>query len=441
MQTTPNPTHERIDIDPPTTQRLSKVIVATALVGGLEIFDFTIFGFFAATIGEQFFPSTDPMTSLLLAAGTFGVGFFMRPLGAISIGAYADRVGRRTAMTTTCWLMALGTAAIGFCPPFSAIGLAAPVIVVLARAVQGFAAGGELGAGASYLLEAGPVLRRGFRVSWQLAGQASAALLGAMLGVLLTSTLSPANLASWGWRIPFIVGLLVAPLAIYVRRQLREIPLPAATHATGATHVRHRAPLVELWRDHRSTLILATLTMIWHTVTVYVVVYYMPSYLMRVMHLPAAVGFRSAALSALLLAIVSPVSGLLADRLRRRKPLVLATSGATALFVVPVFMMITRAQGTLPLLLGVGAICVLVALGTSVNLLLVLEALPARVRASGLATSMAVAVALFGGTAQFVVTALIKWTGNPLSAAWYVALACATSFCAFVLFRERAHRG
>lgn len=438
QQTPPNSADERIDTATPPAQRLSKVIVATALVGGLEIFDFTIFGFFAATIGEQFFPSTDPMTSLLLAAGTFGVGFFMRPLGAILIGAYADRVGRRTAMTTTCWLMALGTAMIGFCPPFSAIGLAAPVIVALGRAVQGFAAGGELGAGASYLLEAGSVARRGFRVSWQLAGQASAALLGALLGVLVTSMLSPAHLASWGWRIPFFVGLLVAPLAIYVRRQLREIPLPVVTQAM---NVRHRAPLVELWHDHRRTLILATFTMIWHTVTVYVVVYYMPSYLMRVMHLPAAVGFRSAALSALLLAIVSPVSGLLADRLPRRKPLVLATSGAIALLVVPVFMAITRMPGTLPLLLGVGVICVLLGLGTSVNLLLVLEALPARLRASGLATSMAVAVALFGGTSQFVVTALIKWTGNPLSAAWYVALACTTSFCALVLFGERSRGG
>ena len=184
-------------------------------------------------------------------------------------------------------------------------------------------------------------------------------------------------------------------------------------------------------------MILATLTMIWHAVAFYVVVFFMPSYLTRVMHMPAVVGFRSAALSALVLAILAPVSGLLADRLRRRKPLVLLTSGATALLVYPVFVMIAGAQSVVPVLWGVGIVSVLVALGTNAGFLLVLERLPPGVRASGLAISMAVAVALFGGTAQFIVTALIKWTGDPLSAAWYVAFACVVSFCAFLMFDER----
>jgi MFS transporter, MHS family, proline/betaine transporter len=408
-----------------------KAITATSLISGLETFDFTAFGLFAATIGDQFFPSTDPMTSLLLAAGTFGVGFFTRPLGAVLIGAYADRVGRRKALMMTCLLMAAGTAAIGLCPPFSTIGVAAPLLVVMVRLLQGFAAGGELGTAATYMLETGPVSSRGLRVSWQLAGQGTAALLGACLGLFLTRTLSPASLASWGWRIPFLAGLLVAPLGVYVRRRLDETPRPITNAA------RTLAPWAELRREHARTMILATLTMAWHTVTFYVVIFYMPSYTMRVMHMPASMGFRSSTLAALLLAVLSPLSGLLVDRLPRRKPLVLAASGATALLIYPIFVVIAGAHTAVPMLCGVGIISILLAFGTTPGFVLVLEGLAPGVRASGLAIALAFAVALFGGTAQFVVTALIKWTGNPLSAAWYVALACATSFCALMLFDER----
>jgi MFS transporter, MHS family, proline/betaine transporter len=408
-----------------------KAITVTSLISALETFDFTVFALFATTIGDQFFPTADPMTSLLFAVGTFGVGFFTRPLGAFVIGAYADRAGRRKALTMTCLLMAPGTAAIGLCPPFSRIGLAAPLLVVMARLLQGLAAGGELGTAATYMLESGPVSRRGSRVSWQLAGQGTAAFLGACLALFLTRTLSPASLASWGWRIPFLAGLVVAPLGFYVRRRLDEIPRPLASVT------RARALWSELSREHGRTMILAMLTMAWHTVTFYIVIFYMPSYMMRVMHMPATLGFRSTTLATLLLAVLSPISGLLVDRLPRRKPLVLATSGATALLIYPVFVAIAGAQTVVPILCGVGVITILVALGTSAGFVLVLEALPASVRASGFTTSLSIAVALFGGTAQFVVTALIKWTGNPLSAAWYVALACVTSFCAFVLFDER----
>jgi len=412
-------------------RELLKIVVATSLVTCLELFDFTVFGYFAVMIGDQFFPTTDPMTSLLLAVGTFGVGFFMRPLGALVIGAYADRVGRRAAMTITIWLMALGTATIAVCPPFAAIGLAAPLIVIVGRLLQGFAAGGEVGVAVTFAMEAGPASRRGVLVSWQYAGQGGAALLGALLGALLTSTMSPASLALWGWRIPFLIGLLIVPVGLYLRRQLREGPVP------GASSRNTRIPLVELCREHGGTLVLATLTKIWSTVPAYALISYMPSYLTRVMHMPAIIGFMSSTLSTLLLVVISPLSGLLADRLHRRKPVALITSGATALLAYPVFLMITHAHGPLPILLGTGLISVLLALGTSIGALLVLEAFPARVRASGFAISHALGVTLFGGTAQFIITGLIKWTGDPLSAAWYVAPACSVSFFALLAFKER----
>ncbi|ANB75239.1 MFS transporter [Paraburkholderia phytofirmans OLGA172] len=417
-------------------RELLKAIIAASLVTGLEMFDFTVFGFFAAMIGDQFFPATDPMTSLLLAVGTFGVGFFMRPLGAMLIGTYADRVGRRAAMTRTSWMMALATAAIALCPSFATIGVAAPLILVAARSLQGFALGGDIGVAATFVMEAGPVSRRGYLVSWQLTSQGAAALLGASLGLLLSSTLSPAALASWGWRIPFLIGLLIAPVGLYIRRRLREDPAPSAT-----ADARHAgAPLAELYRHHSATIVLAMLMMMGQTIPVYAIVYFMPSYVTRVMHMPALTGFMASALSALLLVVIPPLSGRLVDRLPRRKPLALLSSGCTALLVYPVFLLIAGANSALPILCGVALISVLVATGAGVIALLVLEALPARVRASGMATAHALHVALFGGTAQFIVTGLIKWTGNPISAAWYVAPACFMSFCALALFKEQSVR-
>jgi MHS family proline/betaine transporter-like MFS transporter len=275
------------------------------------------------------------------------------------------------------------------------------------------------------------VSRRGYLVSWQFVSQGAAALLGATLGVLLSSTMSPADLALWGWRIPFLIGLLIAPVGLYVRHRLRDDAVPAnAVHVAGP-------PLAELCRHHGKTILLAMLMMMGQTIPVYAIVYFMPSYATRVMHMPAVIGYMASTLSALLLVVIPPLSGRLIDRLPRRKPLALFASGCTALLVYPVFLMITHASSALPVLCGVGLISTMVALSAGAITLLVLEALPARVRASGMAVSHALNVALFGGTAQFIVTGLIRWTGDPMSAAWYVAPACAVSFGALTLFKER----
>lgn len=412
-------------------RELIKTVVASSLVTGLEMFDFTVFGFFAVMIGDQFFPAGDPLTSLLWAVGTFGVGFFMRPVGAMMIGAYADRVGRRAALTRTTWMMALGTAALALCPSYASIGVVAPFVIIAARSLQGFAVGGDIGVAATFVLEAGPASRRGSRVCWQPASQGAAALLGASLGILITSKLPPAAVASWGWRIPFLIGLLIAPLGIYVRRRLRDGSMPDQSARNGGTLLR------ELFRDHGKTIVLAMLMTMGQTIPVYTIVYFMPSYATRVMHMPALTGYLVSASSAFLLMVIPPLAGRLLDRLPRRKPVALIASGCTTLLVYPVFLMATRATSPLPIIAGAALVSVMVAFSAVSIALLVLEALPARVRASGMAVAHAFNVALFGGTAQFIVTGLIKWTGDPLSAAWYVAPACATSFCAIVLFRER----
>lgn len=417
------------------SRRMLEIVAATSLVGCLEIFDFTVFGLFAGWIGDQFFPSAVPMLSLLMAVGTFGVGFLFRPLGAMVIGAYADRMGRRAALTLTIWMMAASVTTIALCPPYRTIGIAAPMLILISRLLQGLAAGGEIGAGAAYLMEAGPLSRRNFLVSWQIVGQAAAAILGALLGALLSSSLSARNLAAWGWRIPFLIGLLIVPVGLFVRRRLPEDTAPA-----GAA-TRNRLQFSELFRTHGKKLTLATLMMTGRTVPAFAVVYYMPSYLTHVLHLPAVTGFLSSAVSALVLMLVAPLSGLLADRFQHRKPLLLFAYGATTLLIYPVFHLITHAHSTATVLAGVGLISVFVAPCTSVGTVLVMESFPVRMRATGLAVSYALGVALFGGTAQVIMTWLIKWASDPMAATWYAAPACLVGFCALLMFPERRNKG
>lgn len=406
-----------------------RTVIAASLVTGLEMFDLTVFGFFAVIIGDQFFPAKDPLTSLLWAVGTFGVGFFMRPLGAMMIGAYADRKGRRAALTRTCWMMALGTAALALCPPVAQIGVIAPLIVLAGRLLQGFAVGGDIGVAATFVMENSPVARRGYRVSWQLSSQGAAALTGATLGLALTSTMPADTLSAWGWRIPFLAGLLIAPVGLYLRRRLPETtPRAAATVSA--------SPLADLFRQHWKTIALAMLMIMGQSIPVYTIVYFMPSYVTRVMHMPAITGYVTSVASASLLVVIPPLAGGLIDRLPRRKLVALIASVCTACLAYPVFLLINRASGLLPILCGVALISIVVAFSAVAVTLLVLEAFPSPVRATGMAVSHALHVAIFGGTAQFVVTWLIRSTGNPMSAGWYVTLACAVSVVAVMVFRE-----
>ena len=388
-------------------------IFAVALGNALEMYDFTIYSFFSAFIAPAFFPASNPLTSLLLAVAVFGGGFLLRPVGAMVIGGYADRMGRRAAMSATIWLMAIGTASIALCPPFAAIGVAAPLILVLARLLQGFSAGGEIGAATAFLGEAGTQARRGLAISWQLASQGAAVLAGSGLGLLLTEVLAADALAQWGWRIPFLLGLLIAPVGYYIRRRLPE------RHAATAS-----APVRTVWHDHWRTMLLAVLVMMGNTATSYVVVYFMPSFLIRVAHLPAATSFAATFCSAILILVLAPLTGAWTDRRPARrigcKALVLSTYLLTAASILPVFWRITTTTNAVAVILALAWIVALMTVGTSAALILLLDQFPPGVRATAFGTSYAVGAAIFGGSAQFIVTWLVARTGTPLSAGGYV---------------------
>src|SRR5215510_4890369 len=209
----------------------SKPVQITAAVIGnaLEWYDFIVFGFFTVIIARLFFPAESQYASLLLTTATFGVGFFMRPVGGILLGIYADRRGRKASLLLIIGLMTLAIAVIGFAPTYAAIGIAAPLLIVIARLLQGFSAGGEFASSTAFLIESAPAQRRGFYGSWQMVGQGLAVLTGALLGAFITRVLTPEALDSWGWRVPFLFGLVIGPLGLYIRRRLDETAAFLAT--------------------------------------------------------------------------------------------------------------------------------------------------------------------------------------------------------------------
>jgi MHS family proline/betaine transporter-like MFS transporter len=410
------------------TQSQFRLIAACSLGNALEMYDFTVYSFFALLIGKLFFPSDSPYGSLLLAVATFGIGFVMRPLGGVIIGNYADRKGRKAAMTLTIGLMVLGTLCIAFAPGYASAGVFGSLMIVAGRLLQGFSLGGEVGAATSMLMEAGGVKGRGFRVSWQLASQGISALLGALTGAALYAALPQASLESWGWRLPFLLGLLIAPVGRYIRANLDE------THVAQS---HESSPVARLLRAHGGTVLKGILATTAGTATMYLVVFFMPTYMIRVLHMPPSLSLLSGCVTGVTLFVVSLVAGRLADRLSHRKPLVIGSLLFSVVAVVPVFWLISH-YPSVPLVLALSALLTAsVNIGTTPMFLMLLEMLPAGVRASGISVIYSVGVTVFGGSSQFIVTWLLAKTGNPLSPAFYMVVCGVLSLGALLSLRER----
>ncbi|PYE27870.1 putative MFS family arabinose efflux permease [Paraburkholderia silvatlantica] len=417
-------------IAPPAATRQSqfRLIAACSIGNALEMYDFTVYSFFALLIGRLFFPSDSPYGSLLLAVATFGIGFVMRPLGGLVIGSYADRRGRKAAMTLTIALMVAGTLCISLAPTYAQAGVIGSLVILAGRLLQGFSLGGEIGASTAMLMESGEVGQRGFRVSWQLGSQGISALVGALTGAVLYATLSPQALESWGWRLPFLGGLLIAPVGLCIRSRLDE---------THEAEPDAPSPLATLMREHGAKVGLGILSITAGTVGMYLVVFFMPTYMIRVLRMPPSLSLLSGCATGFTMLVASLVSGRLADRLARRKRLVLGALLFNIVAIVPAFWLMTR-MPSVPLVLALSVMITAAAnLGSTPMLLMLMEMLPASVRASGLSVIYSVGVTVFGGSSQFVVTWLLAKTGNPLSPAVYLVVCGLISLCAIGAIRER----
>lgn len=404
-------------------------VAATVLGNGLEFYDFTTYAFFAVTIGRVFFPARDPFISLLLSVAAFGVGFVSRPLGGIVIGAYADRAGRKPAMMLSIALMASGMVLLAATPSYAVIGVAAPVVVVIARLVQGFALGGEVGPSTAYLLEAAPGGKRARYAVWQIASQGAAMALAGIFGVLLSLALDDAAIEAWGWRLPFIIGVAIVPVGLIMRSRLQETLEPGSRniHAS-AGHV-----VSALLRDHRRSLAAAMMLITSGTIATYVGAY-MTTYALSTLHMATGASMAATAVTGICVAIFSVGAGWLSDRFGR-KPIYLLSKVALFAIAYPAFEAINR-HHTLAVLLSMTALmAALTALG-AVAIVIIPESFPKSVRSAGISTVYALAVTIFGGTTQFVVTWLIHWTGDPLAPAWYLAASSVIGVAAILMVPE-----
>jgi MHS family citrate/tricarballylate:H+ symporter-like MFS transporter len=405
---------------------LSRPQLAAVVVGNaLEFYDFLIFGFFAVQIGAAFFPSKDATGSLLLTLATFGVGFLTRPLGGVLIGGLGDRIGRKPAMLFSFGLMGASIIGLALTPSYASIGVAAPILVVLFRLLQGFALGGEVGPTTAFLMEAAPIKKRGLYVSLQFATQNAATCFAGIVGVVLATLLTPADLSAWGWRAAMLLGASVVPLALAIRRHLPE------TLEQQSSARLPRPSLAQIG------LALATLlAMASATITTYVLIT-INIFATHTLGLSPAQGFGAVIVGGGVGVIVNPIGGWLSDRWGR-KPLMIGAYSLLCVVGLPCFMAMAQLRTPAMLCATVALMSSLLALGLPAIMAQVGESLPLNMRSGGIGVIYAVAIAVFGGTTSLIVTWLTSVTGSPLAPAFYMCGALALGVLSMLVLRETA---
>src|SRR4030088_2162284 len=390
------------------SDRKSKVWSVIRVSSGnfLEMYDFMVFGYYAAAIGSSFFPSGNAFTSLMLSLMTFGAGFLMRPLGAIVLGAYTDKHGRRAGLILTLGLMSIGIISIACMPGYATIGLLAPLLVLTGRLLQGFSAGMELGGVSVYLSEIATPGHKGFYVSWQSASQQVAVMFAALVGVVLSSVLPPQKMQLWGWRIPLLLGCVILPFLFRLRRSLQETDEFAAR--------KHRPDTREILRSLTANwgiVLIGVMMVTMTTVSFYMITAYTPTFGSAVLHL--------ASLDSLIVTLCVgasnlfwlPVMGALSDRIGR-KPLLLTFTVLMLITAYPVMLWLVREPSFSRLLAVELWLSFIFGSYNGAMVVFLTEIMPIEVRTSGFALAYSLATAIFGGFTPAISTYLIHVTGN-----------------------------
>lgn len=403
-----------------------KHIPSVVVGNALEVYDFVSYAYFAVYIGAAFFPSDSPSVSLMASLATFGAGFVTRPIGAIVIGRIGDRIGRKPAMLLSFGLM--GVAILGLClvPPYASIGITAPILVVFFRLLQGFALGGETGTSTTYLFEIAPPHRRGLYVSLQYTGQAGAGLLAGLVGFSLAAILGAEALGEYGWRIAMLVGVLIIPMGLYMRRSLPE-----------TLHQHESVPPQAAPTPGYARVAILGLVMLSAGTTVNYVLKYMTTYAIADLKMSPEIAYGGTILGGIVGMLMSPLGGWLSDRYGR-KPVMLVPWIILLVAILPAFYLISHYPSAVTLYASTCFLGGLGAMAGTTALLALTEELPKRVRSGVLSLVYAFAISIFGGTAQFNVAWLIDATGNVLAPAWYMMTGVALGLGAMVFMRETA---
>ena len=397
------------------TDKSQKAILAASIGNLLEWYDFGVYAYLASLIATKFFPSGDPTASLLAAFAAYGVGFLARPFGGVVIGRLGDTKGRKAALVLTIFLMAFGTVGLGVLPSYETIGIAAPILLVVLRIVQGIAAGGEWGTSTAFMIEWSPPGRRGFFGSFQQVSTAGGSLLGSAIAATLTSLLSSSAMLDWGWRVPFILGAILLIVGVYLRQNVDETPSYEASRQAAA-----QEPVV-------SGLPLGALafgfTIFW-TVAYYTLLAWMPSFTQRFAGLAPSEALWSNTIGLVAMITAVPIWGALSDKIGRR-PLLMASAVSIGLLSWPLFSLMAKGGGlalVLPIQILFG---ILLALYSGAGPAAISEIFPTHLRSTWMSTGYSLAVAIFGGFAPFIATWLIQATGSPVSPTYLYLLPAA----------------
>lgn len=409
--------------------KLSAVIRVTS-GNFIEMYDFFLFGFYATYIAAAFFPATNEYTALMMTFATFGAGFFMRPLGAIFLGSYIDRIGRRKGLVLTLAIMASGTALIAFVPGYASIGLLAPLLVLAGRLLQGFSAGVELGGVSVYLSEMATPGNKGFYVSWQSASQQLAVICAAALGYALNQYLPKEIIADWGWRIPFFIGCSIIPIVFYIRKSLQETDayLAQKTHPTFRQMMRTIAanwPLVTVG----AMLIVLT------TVAFYLITVYTPTFGKSVLKLSTGESLLVTLCVGLSNFIWLPVMGALSDRIGRW-PIMALCAALTAVTAYPALAWLIAHPSFGHMVMIELWLSFLYASYNGATIVALTEIIPVQIRTSGFSLAYSLATALFGGMTPLLSTWLIEATHDKAAPGYWMAGAAVISLIAtFLVYR------
>jgi MFS transporter, MHS family, proline/betaine transporter len=411
----------------PEKKDIRRLIVATSIGNALEWYDIAVYGYFAVYISKAFFPNNDPTTSLLLTFGTFGLAFLVRPIGGVVLGAYADRHGRKASLMISIVMMTFATLAIALMPSFETIGILAPIAVLTARLVQGFSAGGEFGSSTAFLVEHWPE-RRGFVASWQFASQGLSNLVASAFGLGLTAWMTPAEMQSWAWRIPFLFGILVGPVGIYIRNYLEDATPPPAQKSS---------PITEVFLRQKLRVLLGIGALAISTAINYLIVY-MPTYVVKTLNLPPIVGFVATFVGGIVVTLLTPVAGMISDRIGRTTHMI-AINLLLLVSIYPAFLLITRYPTPTVIVAAVFWLATLKSLYYGPLAALMSELLPASTRATGLGLGYNIGVTLFGGMGPVLMT----WLGGialigDLAPGYYLTLVCMVSLVSLISIRRTA---
>ncbi len=418
---------EGSDIAPSRGKNVTRLVVATSLGNALEWFDISVYAYFAVYLSKAFFPTDDPTTSLLLTFGTFALTFLARPVGGVLLGTYADRYGRKASLLLSIVMMTFGTLAVGCMPTYAQIGVLAPLLVIVARLVQGFSAGGEFGSSTAFLVEHMPG-KRGFVASWQFASQGMSSFLGAGFGLLLSSTLSEADMQSWGWRVPFLFGVLIGPVGLYIRSKIDDANAPPAD--------KNDTPVRNVFLEQKLRVLLAVGVIATATSVNYLIIY-MPTYVVKALHLSPVIGYLAAFAVGIAGMLFNPVAGVISDRVGRTRYMIIM--GVLLLLAIfPVYLVLAGKPSGAIIVLAVLLLGSLKALYLGASAALMSELFPASTRATGLGLSYNIGVTAFGGSGPAIAT----WLGSfavigDLAPGYYLTAVCLFSLWALITIRRQ----